>query len=188
MSLVVDKIKAVEESDEIGSDAIYLITFHGRTVAPFNSGLSSIGPGSSWDDFDTGETSNTDVRIASTSADGVYAVMMVEQDNGKDITGSSIVGAWSAQTDLIWKSLMLGMVAGGIPTGTPAAKNAGFTGIRNALNGLSSLYMEFPKGNDDVIAVQRVTINQVGQSQTIRFRSVQEDTTYDVTFKHTSAS
>ena len=190
MSLVVDKIKAVEESDEAGADDIYLIVFQGRTIAPFASGLNSVGPGAAWSDFDTGDEDGTDVRVASTNADGVYAAMMVEKDSGKDISGDAVVGAWKAQTDLIWKSLMLGMVAGGIATGTEAAKSAGFTGIRNALNGLASLYMEFPKGDDDVIDVERVTITQPGQSQTISFRSPsnQEDATYDVTFKQTAAA
>jgi hypothetical protein len=187
MSLVVDRIKCVEESDEQGSDDIYLIVFQGRTVSPFVSGLNVIGWGNFWDDFDTDETENTDHRIASTNADGVYAVMMVEGDSSKDIKGVEVVSAWRAQTDLIWKSIMLSMVAGNIPTGTEAAKSAGFAGIRNALNQLASIFMEFPKGDDDVIAVQRVTITQPGQSQTIQFRSDKEDATYDVTFKHTTA-
>ena len=189
MSLIVDKIKCVEESDEVGADDIYLIAFIGRTVPPFRSALGSIGPGSAWSDFDTGETHNTDVDTGLfTASDAVYAVMMVEKDSGKDISGTAVVGAWRAQTDLIWKSIMLGMVAGGIATGTEAAKNSGFVGIRNALNGLASLYMEFPKGDDDVIDTKRVTISQPGQSETIRFRSPsnQEDATYDVTFKHTA--
>jgi hypothetical protein len=187
MSLVVDRIKAVEESDESGSDDIYLIVFHGRTVPPFKSGLNSIGPGNFWDDFDTGEAENSDHRVATTSSDGVYAVMMVEEDSSKDITGAEVIGAWRAQTALIWRSIMLSMVAQGIPTGTETAKSAGFAGIRDALNGLASIFMEFPKGDDDVIDVERVTITQSGQSQTIRFRSNKEDATYDVTFKQTTA-
>lgn len=186
MSLVIDKIKCVEESDEVGSDDIYLIVFIGRTVAPFNSAIGSFGPGSAWGDFDTGETHHTDVNtFAFTASDAVYAVMMVEKDNAKDIKGNAVLGAYKAQTDLTWKSIMLGMVAGGIPTGTPAAKNAGFAGIKNTLDGLASIFMEFPKGNDDVIDTKQVTISARGQSQTIRFRSDQEDATYDVTFKHT---
>jgi hypothetical protein len=188
MSLVVDKIKCVEESDEIGSDDIYLVVFQGRTSAPFSTGLSSIGPGTPWEDFDTGETHNTDVRIASTNADAVYAVMMVEQDNGKDVTGTDTIGAWKAQTDLVWKSIMLGFVAGGLPTNSENAKTSAFTGISNALNGLASLYLNFPKGNDDVLAVKRVTIVDAGRSETIRFRSNAEDATYDVTFKQNAAA
>jgi hypothetical protein len=187
MSLIVDRIKCVEESDEVGSDDIYLIVFQGRTVPPFITGLNSIGPGAAWGGFDTGETHHTDVRVASTNPDALYAVMMVEKDNAKDIQGSAVLGAWSSQTDLAWKAIMLGMVAGGINTNTEAARNLGFNGIQNALNGLASIFMEFPKGNDDVLGVQRVTISQPGQSQTIRFRSNEEDATYDVTFKQTTA-
>lgn len=187
MTLIVDKIRCVEESDEVGDDDVYLIMFIGRTVAPFRSALGSIGPGSAWSGFATGETHNTDVSSGLfTAADSVYVVMMVEKDHGKDITGDAVLGAWRAQTDLIWKSIMLGMVAGGINPGTESAKQSGFTGMRSALNGLASLYMEFPKGDDDVLDVKRVTITNPGQSQTIRFSSPasQEDARYDVTFKH----
>jgi hypothetical protein len=185
MTLVIDRIKAVEESDELGSDDIYLVGFIGRTVAPFKSALGSIGPGGAWSDFDTGEIHNTDVSTGLFSAsDAVYVVMMVEEDNATDISGTEVVGAWAAQTDLIWKSVMLGLVAGGIPTGSESAKSSGFVAIRNAMNGLASIYMAFPKGNDDVIAVKRVTITKKGESQTIKFRSNAEDATYDVTFKH----
>lgn len=186
MTLIVDKIKCVEESDEVGSDDIYLIAFIGRTVGGFRSALNSVGPGSAWSDFDTGETHHTDVSLGLyTASDAVYAVMMVEKDKAKDIAGNAVLGAWRSQTDLTWKSVMLGLVAAGIPTGTEAAKAAGFAAIRNTLNGLASIYMEFPKGDDDVIGVKRITISSPGQSQTIRFRSNAEDATYDVTFKHT---
>lgn len=186
MSLIVDKIKCLEESDENGADDIYLITFRGRTLAPFESNLGSLGPGAAWSDFDTGETHGTDVGIAKTFSDAVYAVMMVEKDNGKDISGDAVVGAWKAQTDLVWKSVMLGLTQSGVNTSSAEGRAAGFTAIRNALNGLSSIYMEFPKGDDDVIDVQRITITAPGQTQTVRFRSPShlEDATYDVTFKH----
>lgn len=188
MSLVIDKIKCIEESDDevfSSADDIYLIAFIGRTVPPFRSALGSLGPGSAWSDFDTGETHHTDVNTGLFSAsDALYVVMMVEKDSGKDIDGDAVVGAWRAQSDLIWKSIMLSMVAGGIPTNTEAARNSGFTGIKNAFNGLASIYMEFPKGNDDIIDIRRVTITNPGQSQTLRFHSEDEDATYDVTFKH----
>ena len=187
MSLVVDRIKCVEETDGLGSDEIYMVVFRGRTSAPFSTGLASVGPGSAWDDFDSGETSNTDVTIAQTNSDAVYALMLIEQDDGKDVAGTDVIGAWKAQTDLIWKSIMLGFVAGGLPTNTPTARAAGFNAIRNALNGLASLYTNFPKGNDDILDVERITITNPGQSQTIRFRSNAEDATYDITFKQTAA-
>ena len=187
MSLVVDKIKCVEESDEIGADDLYLIVFRGSTVSPFTSSLAVVGPGTPWSDFDTGETHHTDVTVSATSADSVYAVMLVEKDSGKDITGAEVLGAWRTQTDLTWKSIMLSLIAGGLSTGSATAKDSGFVGIRNALNGLASIYMNFPKGDDDVLAVKRVTIVSAGTSQTLRFRSVNEDATYDITFKQTAA-
>src|ERR1044072_2521476 len=64
MSLVVDRIKCVEETDGLGSDEIYMVVFRGRTSAPFSTGLASVGPGSAWDDFDSGERSKTDVTVA----------------------------------------------------------------------------------------------------------------------------
>jgi hypothetical protein len=118
MTLVIDRIKAVEESDELGSDDIYLVGFIGRTVAPFKSALGSIGPGGAWSDFDTGEIHNTDVGTGLISAsDAVYVVMMVEEDNATDISGTEVVGAWAAQTDLIWKSVMLGLWQVAFPLG-----------------------------------------------------------------------
>jgi hypothetical protein len=183
MSLLVDKIKCVEESDEVGADDIYLVVFRGNTSAPFNSNVASIGPGSAWDDFDTGETHHADVTIAKTFPDAVYAVMMVEKDNGKDISGDEVLSVWKAQTDLTWKSTMLSFVNAGQSTSSANAKAAGFNAVKNTMMGLASIYMEFPKGNDDVIRVKRVTIVTPGQSQLIRFRSDAEDATYDVTFK-----
>jgi hypothetical protein len=183
MSLVVDKIKCVEESDEVGSDDIYLAVFRGRTVPPFSTGFNPVGPGTAWSDFDSGETHGTDVTIAQTQPDAVYAIMMVEQDFGKDIAGADVLGAWKSQTDLVWKSIMFGFAVGGQSTTSETVKNAGFTAVKNVMHGLASLYMAFPKGNDDVIKVKRVSIVSPGSSETVRFRSDEEDATYDVTFK-----
>ena len=184
--LVVDRIFCEEESDEIASDDIYLIMFTGITRPPFNSELNSIGPSSAWQDFDTGQARNLDVGVAITDPDAVYVAMLVEEDASKDVAGDAVIGAWRTQTDLVWRSIMLGSLAGGNPTTSEASKKMGFAGIRNALNGLASIYMEFPKGDDDVIGTERVTITEFGQSQTVRFRSPsdQEDATYHVTFKH----
>src|SRR5262245_61396284 len=113
MSLVVDKIKCVEESDEVGSDDIYLIVFIGRTVPPFGSAIGVVGAGSAWSDFDTGETHGADVDTnAFTASDAVYAVMMVEKDSSRDISGNAVVGAWKTQTDGIWKATMFGFLTG----------------------------------------------------------------------------
>jgi hypothetical protein len=186
MSLVVDRIKCVEESDELDSDDIYLVVFRGRTVSPFDTGLGVHGgAGSLWADYDSGELEGTDVTIAHTNADAVYAVMLVEQDHALDIKGSAVIGAWAMQTDLIWKAQMLSVLTGGGSPGSEQSKTNGYAKIQNALNGLSSIYMEFPKGDDDSLGVKRVTITKAGQSQTVRYRSNAEDATYDVAFKHT---
>jgi len=182
MSLVVDKIACIEESDEPGSDDIYLVVFRGFAAAPFDSNLVSIGPGSTWDDFDTGEVRGTDVGIAKTRPDAVYAVMMVEEDNGKDISGD-VVNFWKSQTNLTWKATMLGLAVAGQQTTSENAKLAGYLAVKNTMKGLVSISMEFPKGNDDLISVRRVHIVTPGQSEKLRFRSDEEDATYDVTFK-----
>lgn len=183
MSLVVDKIKCVEESDEIGADDIYLAVFRGNATAPFDSNLVSIGPGTAWADFDTGETHTADVTIAKTRPDAVYAIMMIEKDKGKDISGDEVLGVWKAQTGLAWKTTMLSFAVAGQPTNSATAKTAGFNAVKTAMTGLASLYMSFPKGDDDLIRVRRVNIVSPGQTETLRFRSDAEDATYDVTFK-----
>jgi hypothetical protein len=183
MSLVVDKIKCIEESDELGADDIYLVVFRGYATAPFDSNLASAGPGAAWSDFETGDTRHTDVTIAKTRADAVYAIMMVEKDHGKDISGDEVLGTWKAQTDLAWKATMLSFASSGQSTNSETAKLAGYNAVKKAMLGLASLYMEIPNGDDDVIRVRRVTIVSPGQSQTLRFRSDAEDATYDVTFK-----
>jgi hypothetical protein len=77
---------------------------------------------------------------------------------------------------------MLARVAGGLPTSTESGRASGFIGVESAMQGLA-LYMEFPKGNDDVLGVKRVTITAKGSSRLVRFRSSVEDATYDVRFK-----
>ena len=186
MALVVDSIKCVEESDEIGSDLVYLVVFQGRTSVPFASAVKVVWRGSLWE-FDTGNEDNWDVRAASTNADAMYAVMMVEEDYTPDFLTSDVRLAWHEKTDYIWKKLMLENLGQGIPTNNTAVKSLGFSRIRDALLELASEWADWAPGStDDVIQVKRVTITSSGQSQTLRFRSEDEDATYDVTFKQTN--
>ena len=185
MTLVVDSVHCVEQSDESGSDDVYLIGFIGRTVPPLATALGTRGPGALWSNFDTGEKEGTDVDTGLfTAADALYAVMLVEEDAAKDISGDQVLGEWKFQTNAAWKATMLARVAGGLPTNSAAGRSEGFIAIKDTLNGLAALYMELPFGDDDVLNTKRVTINQPGQSQVIRFRSDAEDATYDVFFKH----
>jgi hypothetical protein len=183
MSLFVDSIKVVEESDELGDDDVYIVIFRGECVPPFSSNVGVIGPSPHWTNMSTDDVRNADVGLAAATPNSVYAVMLVDEDSSRDISGDAVIGAWRAQTALVWKSVMLARVAGGLPTSTEAGRAAGFAEIRSAMQGLASLYMEFPKGDDDVLGVKRVTITAAGSTQMIRFRSNAEDATYDVTFK-----
>jgi hypothetical protein len=182
MTLVVDSIKCVEESDEAGSDDVYLIVFRGRTTPPFESNVQSIGPGSVWSNYDTGESEGTDVNLAFTQQDAVYAIQLVEEDSSKDISGDEVLGAYKTQVGLAWRGAMLSHSPN---TGTDAAKADGYEAVRQALLALGSVYMEFPFGDDDQLGIKRVRITKSGQAETIRFRSNAEDATYDIRFKHT---
>src|SRR5262249_33847195 len=142
MSLVVDKIACIEESDELGSDDIYLVVFRGFAKAPFDSNLVSIGPGSVWSDFDTGEVHGTDVGIAKTRPDAVYGVMMIEEDNGKDISGD-LVNFWKSQTDLAWKATMLSFAVSGQLTTSENAKFAGYVAVKKTMKGLAAVFLGF---------------------------------------------
>jgi hypothetical protein len=183
MSLFVDSIKVVEESDELGDDDVYIVIFRGECVPPFASNVGVIGPGPHWTNMSTDDFRGADVGLAAATPNSVYAVMLVDEDSSRDISGDAVIGAWRAQTALVWKSVMLGRVAGKLPTSNEAGRAAGFAAIQSTMQGLSSLYMEFPKGDDDVLGVKRVTITAPGSTQKIRFRSNAEDATYDVTFK-----
>ena len=92
-SLVVDAIRCVTETDEHGSDDVYIITFRRNTTAPFNSNVGVHGPGTLWTDFDSGNVELTDVTIATFRPDAVYVVMLVERDNDRDISGDEVLGA-----------------------------------------------------------------------------------------------
>src|SRR5262245_49125146 len=43
--LIVDKLKCIVESDEIGSDDVYLVVFVGRKATPLDCELFVVGPG-----------------------------------------------------------------------------------------------------------------------------------------------
>src|SRR5262245_22101024 len=167
--LKVGGIRCIEETDEVGSDDIYLVTFRGNSLAPFESNISVKGPGSVWSDFDSGEAVATDVRIAGFRSDSVYVVMLVEEDNDRDIDGDEVVGAWKAQLDLIWKAQMLSLLGGGSGPASEAVRAVAAQAIINAMLGLASLYMNFPKGNDDLIDVPKRVRIAPGQVLKLEF-------------------
>src|SRR5262245_32229588 len=107
--------------------------------------------------------------------DAVYVVMLVEEDNSRDISGAAVLGAWKSQTALTWKAVMLSQKtaalsgAGKWPP-SEQQKTAAAQAIADTMQGLASFYMEVPKGNDDPIgAPQRVAI-QPGQTPILDFK------------------
>jgi hypothetical protein len=184
-SVMVDRMKCFESSDS--ADDIYLIVFRGRTNAPFDSNVATTGPGSEafWGDFDDGEVRNTDRTIANFQADAVYAVMMVDKDDGKDIAGDEVLGLWRAQSDLAWKAQMFAQLQAGHATSSAAAKQAGFNAVKNVFLGLASIDMDFPKGNDDRLGpVKRLTITPSTRPEVTFFSpESEEDAKYSVRFK-----
>jgi hypothetical protein len=162
-SLVIDAIRCVTETDELGSDDVYVVTFRGNTTKPFDSNVGVHGPGSLWTDFDSGDLEGTDVTIAMFRSDAVYVVMLVEQDNGTDISGADVVGAFKAQCDLTWKAQMLALLGGGAGPANEAQRAAAAQAIANTMLGLTSIYKNFPFGNDDVVDVPKRIAIKPGQ-------------------------
>ena len=181
MEVMVDQVKCKEESDEIGADDVYLITFRGRTTAPFSSNVGVKLLGS----YTTGSTSTTDHVNAMFQSDAVYVVMLVEKDHDRDIAGDEVLGFWRSQTDLVWKATMLAQMGSGQWPPNEVQKDAAAKAIANTMNGLASIYMSFPKGDDDVIdSPKRLKISP-GQTPVLHFVSPpsKEDAHYDITFK-----
>ncbi|MBI5903803.1 MAG: hypothetical protein HZB84_10025 [Deltaproteobacteria bacterium] len=165
--IFVDHVWCKEETDEIGSDDVYIVVFRGNTTPPFSSNVAVHGPGDFWDDFDSGDEWSQDIPVAKFYPSSVYVVMLVEEDVNRDISGSDVIGAWKSQTDLTWKSIMLSMGGGSLTAGQKASAAQG---IANTMMGLSSIYMEFPKGNDDIIGAPKQIVIQEGQKPVVEFK------------------
>ena len=150
-SVIVDHVWCVEETDEVGSDDVYTVTFRGYTSGAFDDNTWSKGPGNFWDDFDTGDEWSQDIFIAKSRPDAVYVVMLVEYDAaGRDIEGANL-DLLRSQLDLTWKAQMLAQLKGGPGPATEAQKAAAGAAIANAMNGWASKLTDFPFGNDEII-------------------------------------
>jgi hypothetical protein len=78
-----------------------------------------------------------------------------EEDNARDINGDEVLGAWKMQTALAWKAQMLTLLGGGPGPASEPQRATAAGAIQNAMLGLSSIYLNFPKGNDDRIDVPK---------------------------------
>jgi hypothetical protein len=119
--------------------------------------------------------------IADFRSDAVYAVMLVEEDNSRDI-GAEVLGARKAQTALTWKTTMLAMLGGRPGPATEAQRASAFQGLSSTMEGLASIYMEFPTGNDDLIGAPKRVKIAPGQLVNIDFKGV-DGGHYQVRFK-----
>jgi hypothetical protein len=149
-SVVVDHVWCQEETDEAGSDDVYTVTFRAYTTGAFEDNTAVQGPGNFWDDFDTGEDWSQDISIAKSRPDAVYVVMLVEEDNNRDIQGGNL-DLLRSQLDLVWKAQMLAALKGGPGPATETQRVAAGAAIAGAMNGWGSKLTDFPFGNDEIL-------------------------------------
>lgn len=143
--LIVDHMWCREETDEVGSDDVYMVVFHGRNTAPFNTRVDSVGPGNFWDDFDSGDDWSQDIVVSTHHPDSTYVIALVEKDDGKDITGG-ILHALKTTLNVVWK----------VAAASNPSKEARANAVVSAIQGFLAQYTEFPYGNDDLINVVKV--------------------------------
>ncbi len=181
--LVVDQIQCNEETNEGGSDDIYLVIFRGNTTGNFDNNVGVHGPGGFWDDFDTGEVRNLDKAIAQYFPDSVYVTMLIEEDNDRDISGAEVIGAWKAQAALTWNATMLSFQQAGMFPLSTQRKAYAARKVGDALKGLASIYTNFPFGNDERIDQPKQIVISPGQTPVIAFNG--DGGRYKVRFKIT---
>lgn len=183
----VDHIWCTEETDEIGSDDVYLVTFRGNTSGGFFSTVLSHGPGDFWDDFDTDEERSRDIDITAFRTDAVYVVMLVERDNRKDISGD-VLSFWRGQLNAAWFVGMISLHASNnIPMSTPlpeAQRVAAARGIIDFMKGLAGYSMSFPLGNDERLGSPKRLVIAQGQKPLLEFKG--DGGHYKVRFKVTA--
>jgi hypothetical protein len=178
-SVYVDRMLCLSSSDN--EDDIYVLMFRGRTVPPFNTGLALKGPENFWTDFDDGELWNQDILMVQYFPDAVYGAILVDQDDGTDISKSRLknIGLKCAQA---WKTELLSQQAAGNAPGSAAAKNAAFAAVKAILGPQVE-----GAGNDDVITpdntngVQRITVGPGNPTPPFTFKG--QGGWYEVIFK-----
>jgi hypothetical protein len=141
-----------------------MVVFRGETTEPFKNDMNVYGPGNFWDDLDSGDERSEDIKIAKYSPDSLYVLMLVEKDHSRDIEGDDVIGAWKTVLHVVWTSRMVALRAAAL-TGnanwppTEQEKDEVAKIIGDTMLGLASVYMEFPKGNDDWVGrPQRLSI------------------------------
>ncbi|WP_433600500.1 hypothetical protein ACQPXH_01145 [Nocardia sp. CA-135953] len=152
--VIVDEMKCIVDTDEEGSDDVYLLTWRGQiplgdsvvtqTEFTVHGGIDF------WDNLDTGETRRGDVTIADYDPRSLYIVQLIEMDFGRDVAGDPrraykqiLEGQWA---------LALSRTLGQPATLRTAVLTAT---VRETLRVLNNRAMEFPLGNDDELGPPR---------------------------------
>jgi hypothetical protein len=90
--LVVRKMDCLEETDEIGSDDVYMAVFRGSFTLPPNVKVVG-GKDTAWGDMSTGKSVLKDVVLEDTyQPENVYVAALIEQDVNRDLLVGS---AWA---------------------------------------------------------------------------------------------
>jgi hypothetical protein len=101
--LILEKFQCVEETDEIGSDNPYFFTFVGQR-SNFNTTLVTTQLAFWKNEVDSGDMIPVNVAITSAfnlnPADTLMICGMVEQDNGRDVTGAKVVSIRESMDNL----------------------------------------------------------------------------------------
>ncbi|MEU2032639.1 hypothetical protein [Nocardia amamiensis] len=181
----VDQMKCVDETGtgagEWTSDDVYLLVFRGSIPAGLNlasqTEFTVTGPGSFWDAMDDGDRRTRDVAVAAYDPKSVYVGQLIEQDNGRDVA-DDVTALYRGGLNLAWTE-GLARTAGQ----APAQRADALAGtISDALRGLNTVYMNFPKGNDDPIGrPQRLSLPTRQSTAVHSFRGASGH--YRVTFK-----
>ena len=94
--LVIRALRCVEETDEIGTDDVYMALFRGSFTLPPTI-LVKGGKGSPWSDMESGSLRTVDMVLDDNyHKENVYVAALIEQDKGLDLADGSM---WAAATE-----------------------------------------------------------------------------------------
>ena len=101
--LILEKFQCVEETDEVGSDNPYFFTFVGQRSSVTTTVVST--QLAFWrNEVDTGDVIPVNVEITSafslSPADTLLICGMVEQDDGRDVSGAKVTAIRTAMNSL----------------------------------------------------------------------------------------
>ncbi|WP_433724418.1 hypothetical protein ACQP0C_27255 [Nocardia sp. CA-129566] len=184
-NVFVDQMKCVDETGsgatEWGSDDVYLLSFRGSIPAGVNlasqTEFTVTGPGGFWDVMDDGDRRTRDVAVAAYDPGAVYVVQLIEKDDGRDVDGD-VTAFYRSTLNLVWT----GGLARTVGQAPDQRADALAGNISDALRGLNTVYMNFPKGNDDPIGrPQRLSLPTRHTTAVHNFRG--DSGHYRATFK-----